>query len=110
MLEYGKISELLDNKDSNLSRLLSEQKITPVMKQMSLLHQESNGKDSSITGSGSSTPVRIYPQIDDGSGKTSPETSEFEKISESAVKDNATSSEESDLEIIENPVPPKRKR
>ncbi|VDD93650.1 unnamed protein product [Enterobius vermicularis] len=110
VLEYGKISELLDNKDSNLSRLLSEQKITPVMKQMSLLHQESNGKDSSITGSGSSTPVRIYPQIDDGSGKTSPETSEFEKISESAVKDNATSSEESDLEIIENPVPPKRKR
>lgn len=72
------------------------------------LHKEKVGIDaedmkengeSSSNNSSASSPVHVYPVLPEVSGKTSPETSEFEKISGSVYK-GTTSGESSDLEVI----------
>lgn len=55
----------------------------------------------STNGSGESSPEHVHPTFAEASGKTSPETSEFEKISDSIDKEMTTMSiDNSDLEVI----------
>ncbi|VDK56768.1 unnamed protein product [Anisakis simplex] len=115
MIEYDSTKKLLRSKDSQIRHLLSEQiqhciiATDPsgtsavggsgVKELAKLLKKEPSSGDSE-----DSSPVHLYPMLENErtpSEKTSLETSEFEKICESAGKGTPTSVENSDLEVIE---------
>lgn len=96
-------------KDENhpLRRLLDDQKLRQAMEvqkernmEKMAKNQEERSKASTNESSGSILE-HLHPTFAEASGKTSPETSEFEKISDSIDKEIAAmSNDNSDLEVI----------
>lgn len=90
------LRHLLD--DQNLRQATEVQKERRIKK--TIENPEETSKASTNESSGSS-PERLHPTFAEISGKTSPETSEFEKISGSIDKEITTiSNDNSDLEVI----------
>lgn len=99
LIEYDDTKKILAERDSHIRRLVSgEMQRGDDSGTAGSSKQEKGSSDNSDN----SSPVHLYPVLETGaSGKTSPETSEFEKISESVGK-GTNSAENSDLEVIEN--------
>lgn len=96
-VEFEKIAKLLSDKDSRFRALLGQKKALEFLSKQG----ESNKTEDDGSGSNTSSPVHLYPALNENgnSGKGSPETSEFEKISGCKATTN-TSGDISDLEII----------
>ncbi|VDK77147.1 unnamed protein product [Litomosoides sigmodontis] len=107
VLEYDTTTNLMKNENHPLRRLLDDQKLRHAMEvqkernmEKMAKNQEERSKASTNESSGS-IPEHLHPTCAEASGKTSPETSEFEKISDSIDKEIATmSNDNSDLEVI----------
>uniref|UniRef100_A0A8R1TR26 Uncharacterized protein n=1 Tax=Onchocerca volvulus TaxID=6282 RepID=A0A8R1TR26_ONCVO len=111
-MEQGKIvkcdtiQNLMENENHPLRRLLDDQKLPEIIipqKERSMRKMVENPEETSNTStneSNGSSPVHIHPTFAETSDKTSPETSEFEKISDSIDKEMTTMSNDSDLEVI----------
>uniref|UniRef100_F1KQ57 Multidrug resistance-associated protein 5 n=1 Tax=Ascaris suum TaxID=6253 RepID=F1KQ57_ASCSU len=99
LIEYDDTKKILAERDSHIRRLVNgEMQRGDDSGTAGSSKQEKGSSDNSDN----SSPVHLYPVLETGaSGKTSPETSEFEKISESVGK-GTNSAENSDLEVIEN--------
>ncbi|VDM95671.1 unnamed protein product [Thelazia callipaeda] len=105
VLEFDTISNLLSSEDRPFRQLLSEEMLQKIRtleeERNSLIRGSEELSETSVNGSSTNSPEHLYPSLPEVSGKTSPETSEFEKISDSVDKEVTTmSSENSDLEII----------
>ncbi|VBB26660.1 unnamed protein product [Acanthocheilonema viteae] len=107
IVEYDTVQNLMKDENHPLRRLLDDQKLLQaleVQKEQSIMKMAENSEEASktsINGSGESSPEHVHPNFAEASGKTSPETSEFEKISDSIDKEITTmSNDNSDLEVI----------
>ncbi|KAM3727270.1 Multidrug resistance-associated protein [Dirofilaria immitis] len=103
IVKYDTIQNLIRDQNHPLRRLLDNQKLRRVIRtqkeQSTKKNLEQSSKISPNESSGSS-PERIHSTFL-ASDKTSPETSEFEKISDSIDKEITTmSNDNSDLEVI----------
>ncbi|VDM20631.1 unnamed protein product [Wuchereria bancrofti] len=106
VVEYDTIQNLVKNEYHPLRRLLDGLKLRQAItaqKEQSMNKMaadlEETSKASTNESSGSSP--EHHPAFAEASGKTSPETSEFEKISDSIDKEVTTmSNDNSDLEVI----------
>lgn len=105
-MEYDTTQNLINNENSYFRRLLGDKKLRQafVAQQQNVKKTVDNADEASkasTNASSASSPVHIYPSLPETSGKASPETSEFEKLSGSVDKGmTTTSSENSDLEVI----------
>uniref|UniRef100_A0A1I7VPR0 Multidrug resistance-associated protein lethal(2)03659 n=1 Tax=Loa loa TaxID=7209 RepID=A0A1I7VPR0_LOALO len=107
VVEYDTIQNLIKDENHPLRRLLDDQKLRQaiaVQKDRSMNKMAENPEGTSkpsTNGSSGSSPEHLHPTFAEASGKTSPETSEFEKISDSIDKEiTAMSNDNSDLEVI----------
>ncbi|CAG9533665.1 unnamed protein product [Cercopithifilaria johnstoni] len=107
VVEYDTMQNLIKDENHLLRRLLGDKKLQQAIelqKERSTKKMTENPEETlkaSVNGSSGSNPEHLYSTFAEASGKTSPETSEFEKISDSIDKEIITmSNDNSDLEMI----------